>query len=67
VVTFRIGVASPLQAVDAELREHTGYDGIVLSTLPPGRSRWLRSDLPIRLRRLHRLPVEHVIATPTRT
>jgi hypothetical protein len=67
VVAFRIGDASPLQAVDDELRERPGYDAILLSTFPPGRSRWLRGDLPAKLRRLHGLPVEHVIAAPAGT
>ena len=67
VVAFRIGDASPLQAVDDELREQPGYDGILLSTFPPGRSRWLRGDLPAKLRHLHDLPIWHVVAAPTRS
>jgi hypothetical protein len=63
LVEARIGDPSPLQAVEDELCERPGYDGIVVSTFPPGISRWLHSDLPNRLRRHFGLPVEHVVAT----
>jgi hypothetical protein len=65
IVDTRIGDASPMQAVDDELSEHHGYDAILLSTFPPGVSRWLKGDLPAALRRRSGLPVEHVIAAPT--
>jgi hypothetical protein len=49
-VTGRLGDHDPMEAVaDALLREP--FDEIVLSTLPAGLSRWLRSDLPSRMRR----------------
>jgi hypothetical protein len=67
VVDARIGDASPLQAVEDELLERPDYDGIVVSTFPPGVSRWLRGDLPARLRRRYDLPVEHVVAQPALT
>ena len=62
MVAFRIGDASPLQTVDKEMSERSGYARILLSRLPHGLSRWLRGDLPGKLRRRHGLPVEHVIA-----
>ena len=65
LVAARIGDASPMQAVEDELRDYPGPTGIVVSTFPPGISRWLRSDLPARLRRRYGLPVEHVVAAPT--
>ena len=65
VVAARIGDASPLQAVEDELTDRPDYDAIVLSTFPPGVSRWLKADLPAKLRRRHALPVEHVVAAPT--
>jgi hypothetical protein len=34
----------------------------VLSTFPPGVSRWLKGNLPAILRRRFRLPVDHVTA-----
>jgi LmbE family N-acetylglucosaminyl deacetylase len=67
VVASRVGSHSPLEAVGDELRAEPGYAGIVLSTFPPGLSRWLKGDLPNQLRRRYRLPVEHVVAAPART
>jgi hypothetical protein len=64
VVAARVGSHSPLEAVGDELRAEPGYAGIVLSTFPPGLSRWLKGDLPNQLRRRFRLPVEHVVAAP---
>jgi hypothetical protein len=63
VVAARIGDASPLQAVDDELCGGADYAGIVLSTFPPGISRWLRGDLVGRMRRRFGLPVVHVVAS----
>jgi len=62
VVAARIGAHSPLEAVGDELLAHPGYDRIVLSTFPPGISRWLRGNLPAVLQRRTRLPVDHVVA-----
>ena len=42
---------------------NTDFDEIILSTLPPGVSRWLKQDLPHRVERDFNLPVTHVIAT----
>ena len=62
VVAARVGSHSPLEAVADELSMQPEYAGIVVSTFPPGLSRWLRVDLPNQLRRRFRLPVEHVVA-----
>jgi LmbE family N-acetylglucosaminyl deacetylase len=64
VVAARVGSHSPLEAVGDELRAEPGYAGIVLSTFPPGLSRWLKGDLLNQLRRRYRVPVEHVVAAP---
>ena len=48
VTAARIGKYDPLVAVEDELRG-ADYDGVVISTLPPGVSRWLRLDLPARV------------------
>jgi GABA permease len=60
-----VGAPSPLDAVADELRDHPGYDGFVVSTLPAEHSRWLEMDLPGELQRRHELPVIHVELTPT--
>jgi GABA permease len=61
-VTGEVGDENPTRAVgDVLLREP--FDAIILSTLPPGASRWLKRDLPHRLARQHHLPVVHVVAT----
>lgn len=59
---------APLDAVTAYLDsgryESEHFDEIILSTLPPGVSRWLKQDLPHRLERQHEIPVTHVIGEP---
>jgi len=66
VEAVRVGSHRPLDAVSDELYAHGGYQAIVVSTFPPGISRWLGGDLPNQLRRRTRLPVHHVIAAPVR-
>jgi hypothetical protein len=66
VVAARVGSHSPLEAVGDELQASPGYASIVVSTFPPGLSRWLKGDLPNQLRRRYRLPVDHVVAAPAR-
>lgn len=52
VVEAKVGDADPHAAIADELRSEPPYAAIVISTLPPGMSRWLRLDLPARVRRL---------------
>jgi hypothetical protein len=59
--TGEIGDERPLQALD-DVLEREAFDEIVLSTFPPGMSRWLRLDLPHRIQATYSLPVRHVIA-----
>jgi hypothetical protein len=62
VTAARIGNYDPVAAVEEELLSDD-YDGVVISTLPPGVSRWLRLDLPARVsRRFPRTPVIQVVA-----
>jgi hypothetical protein len=56
-----VGDPDPLQAIADALRERP-FDEIILSTLPPGASRWLRQDLPHRVERSFSVPVTHVVA-----
>lgn len=58
-----IGDARPLDAI-LDALEGEDYDGIILSTLPPGASRWLRMDLISRVERAVEVPVTHLVATP---
>jgi len=67
VTATMVGSHSPLEAVGDELQARPGYAGIVLSTFPPGLSRWLKGDLVAQLRRRYRLPVVHVVAMPSRS
>jgi hypothetical protein len=55
-----VGDASPFLAVRDCLLADGSYDGVILSTLQPGVSRWLKQDLPHRLERTFGLPVTHV-------
>lgn len=68
-VTGEVGDANPVYAVTTALRSlDSTVDGIVLSTLPRGVSRWLRIDAVSRLRREvedRNIPVTHVAASTT--
>jgi GABA permease len=60
-VTGEVGDAQPLDAIGDVLRREK-FDEIILSTLPPGVSRWLGQDLPHRVERQFKLPTHHVVA-----
>jgi hypothetical protein len=62
-VSGSVGPPDPLDAV-VECLSATAVDEILLSSLPRRSSRWLRSDLPRRLRRVTHLPVSHLEVTP---
>ncbi len=59
--TGEVGDGRPLQAIDDVLSRDT-FDAIVLSTLPPRLSKWLRLDLVHRVQTSFDLPVHHVIS-----
>ena len=64
IAQAKAGDISPLLALEEELLTHPGaYQAIVLATLPPGISRWLRLDVHTQAERFG-LPVIHVIAHP---
>jgi hypothetical protein len=64
VRSTRVGNWDPYVAIEEELADTT-YDAIVLSTLPPGISRWLRTDLPSRVARRHpEIRLVHVVSRP---
>jgi len=60
-VTGEIGDEKPVLAVGDALRREP-FDEIILSTLPPGVSKWLKRDLPHKLAKQYHLPVRHVVA-----
>ena len=63
IIHAKVGDSSPILAIEDELRAHPGeYDQIVLSTLPPGVSRWLRLDVHNQAERKFNLPLIHVMA-----
>jgi bacterioferritin len=62
VVRMEVGDPSPMKAIEDELQRHQEkYDGIVISTLPLQRSRWVALDQPRRIERRFKLPVTHVV------
>jgi hypothetical protein len=64
-VDGEVGDADPSMAVEDVLqRPGEPFDAIVVSTLPPGPSRWLKLDLPNRLAGRTGLRVIHVIGHP---
>ena len=57
-----VGDANPLNAITDAMAVDS-YDEVLLSTLPPGPSRWLRQDLPHRVtRRYPDLRLTHVVS-----
>ena len=63
-VDGRVGDASPALAI-ADALLHDSYDEIILSTLPAGLSKWLKQDLPDRIRRRFDVPLTVVEAAPS--
>src|SRR5262245_34237747 len=62
VARTEAGDPSPVKAIENELEQHQeNYDGIVISTLPLQRSRWVALDQPRRIERRFKLPVKHVV------
>jgi hypothetical protein len=55
-----VGDPSPVEAIRDALADRE-FDEIILSTLPPGLSRWLRQDLPHRVEKAFDLPVTHLV------
>ena len=59
-----IGSRFPVDAIQDELRTSPGYDHIVISTFPPGISRWLKRDLINQAKKRSHLPITHIMARP---
>ena len=58
----KVGDPDPLAAVSDECNFHE-YDEIIVSTLPLKISKWLRVDLPRKVKAATGLPVTHVIGS----
>jgi hypothetical protein len=54
-----VGDASPMAAIGDAMLE-SQFDEIIISTLPPGLSRWLKQDLAHRAERRYKLPITMV-------
>ncbi len=59
-----VGDPNPMRAIDTTLAERH-FDEILLSTLPPGISRWLAWDLPHRIRRRTNVPLTVLTGSKT--
>jgi hypothetical protein len=63
-VTGEVGDANPVYAVQCVQNRGEPIDEIILSTLPPGPSRWLKADAPSRMAKAFPgVPVFHVLGT----
>ncbi|MDH3680566.1 MAG: dodecin family protein [Acidimicrobiia bacterium] len=51
-----VGGPDPFQAI-SQVMQRSSFDEIIISTLPSSVSRWLRIDLPSRVRRAYSVPV----------
>jgi hypothetical protein len=58
-----VGDGNPMLAIEDAIRDRGPFDEIVLSTFPPGLSKWLKLDLPHRVEAFG-LPVTHVVGEP---
>jgi len=56
-----VGDPSPILAIGEKLHDRD-FDELILSTLPPGPSQWLRRGVPEGIQRLFNLPVTLVVA-----
>lgn len=67
VADGEIGDANPVYAAGVVIRREgdDAFTGIILSTLPPGPSRWLHLDVPSRMRKAFpEIPIAHLVAQP---
>ncbi len=62
--TSEIGSSDPFQAI-ANVMVRSSFDEVIISTLPTSVSRWLRIDLPSRVRRAYPVPVVVVTVDAT--
>jgi hypothetical protein len=60
-VEGEVGDGNPMLAIGDAIRDRGPFDEIILSTLPPGLSKWLRLDLPHRVASSFAIPMTHVV------
>ncbi len=60
-VVGEVGDARPMDAIRDAMRDAPPFDEIILSTLPPGLSRWLHQDLPHRIARTFEVKTSAVV------
>jgi len=65
-VEGEVGDGNAMLAIEDAMRDEGPFDEIVLSTLPPGISRWLKLDLPHRVEAAFGRPVIHVVGEQDR-
>jgi hypothetical protein len=58
--TGEVGDTNPVYAVNTIINRGERFDEIILSTLPSGPSRWLRSGVPKRMAQEFAVPITHV-------
>lgn len=63
-VDGEVGDESPMLAIEDAIRDGGPFDAIVLSTLPPRLSRWLKVDLVHRVESAFGQRVIHVVGEP---
>lgn len=61
--TTEIGGPDPFNAI-AQVMERASFDEVIISTLPSSVSRWLRVDLPSRVKRAYNVPVVIITTEP---
>ena len=61
-VDGEVGDCRPIDAIRDAMLHAPPFDEIILSTLPPGASRWLHQDLPHRVERTFELPTTTIVA-----
>ena len=59
-VKGEVGGPDPMEAV-SKVMETNEFDEILVSTLPLGKSRWVKMDVPQRLRRRYDIEVKHLV------
>jgi hypothetical protein len=63
-VEGEVGDGNPMLAIGDAIRDHGPFAEIILSTLPPGASKWLGLDLPHRVSASFGLPMTHIVGEP---